>query len=93
MPVSRHEAQAAQTPLSQDAPHQALWPAATLRYYAEDDTRAAVSGDLRRLAPAATWLAAPFSTNSCFGVTINFLVTRDQVEVVEQHVRARFRVG
>jgi hypothetical protein len=26
-------------------------------------------------------LAAPYSTNSCFGVTINFLVTSDQVEV------------
>ena len=38
-------------------------------------------------------LAAPYSTNSCFGVTINFLVTSDPVEVVGRHVRARFRVG
>ena len=26
-------------------------------------------------------MAAPYSTNSCFGVTINFLVTSDPVEV------------
>jgi len=32
-------------------------------------------------ARASSYLAAPFSTNSCLGVTINFLVTSDPAEV------------
>ena len=57
-------------------------PAATSRYYAEDNTRLREPSPTgsRRLAPAAT-PAAPMSTNSCFCVTFRFLVTRDPVEV------------
>ncbi len=48
-------------------------------------------------ARASSYLAAPYSTNSCFGVTINFLVTSDLVEVcpLSRGVwkSARFRVG
>jgi len=49
------------------------------RYFAEDDTRSTFRWITQ--ARASSYLAAPLSTNSCFGVTINSLVTRDQVEV------------
>ena len=32
-------------------------------------------------ARASSYVAAPYSTNSCFDTTIGFLVTQDQVEV------------
>ena len=60
-------------------------PGATSRYTTEDDTRSAESSGLRRLAPAIRQMfpsaSAPYSTNSCFGVPVSFLVTSDQTEV------------
>ena len=77
MPISRHGAQAAQAPLSQDTLPQS--PAATSRYYIEDDTHSTFRWFTQ--ARASSYLTAPLSPNFCFGVTIDSLVTSDQVEV------------